>query len=78
VRARTCLIDGAILLWLAGDTRSMRADGWIQISGLPSAPVNADTDDVAIAIEDEEPASTDLRSICRYIDEWLPVREIAG
>jgi hypothetical protein len=80
VRARTCLIDGAILLWLAGDTRSMRADSWIQLSSVRSQPADlSDTDgDVSILIEDEEPANTDLRSIHRHINEWLPVQEITG
>jgi len=80
IRARTCLIDGAVLLWLAGDTRSMRPDGWIQITALPVTPQNSGGgfDDVSFLIEDEEPANTDLRSIHRHINEWLPVQEIAG
>ena len=80
IRARTCLIDGAILLWLAGDTRSMRADSWIQLSSVRSQQTDlSDTDgDVSILIEDEEPANTDLRSIHRHINEWLPVQEITG
>ena len=80
MRARTCLIDGAVLLWLAGDTRSMRSDGWIQVSAMPVSPASSGggIDDVSILIEDEEPANTDLRSIHRHINEWLPVQEIAG
>jgi hypothetical protein len=80
IRARTCLIDGAILLWLAGDTRSMREDSWIQLSSVRSEQTDlSDTDgDVSILIEDEEPANTDLRSIHRHINEWLPVQEITG
>lgn len=80
IRARTCLIDGAILLWLAGDTRSMREDSWIQLSSVRSQQADlSDTDgDVSILIEDEEPANTDLRSIHRHINEWLPVQEITG
>ena len=80
IRARTCLIDGAVLLWLAGDTRSMRSDGWIQVSAMPVSPASSGggIDDVSILIEDEEPANTDLRSIHRHINEWLPVQEIAG
>jgi hypothetical protein len=80
IRARTCLIDGAVLLWLAGDSRSMRPDGWIQISALPIAPQSSggEFDDGSILIEEEEPAHTDLRSIHRYINEWLPVQEIVG
>jgi hypothetical protein len=80
IRARTCLIDGAVLLWLASDSRSMRPDGWIQISALPVTPQSSGGrfDDVSILIEDEEPANTDLRSIHRHINEWLPVQEITG
>jgi len=80
IRARTCLIDGAVLLWLAGDSRSMRPDGWIQISALPVAPQSSggEFDDGSILIEEEEPANTDLRSIHRHINEWLPVQEITG
>jgi hypothetical protein len=80
IRARTCLIDGAVLLWLAGDSRSMRPDGWIQISALPVAPQSSggEFDDGSILTEEEEPAHTDLRSIHKHINEWLPVQEIAG
>jgi hypothetical protein len=80
IRARTCLIDGAVLLWLAGDSRSMRPDGWIQISALPVTPQSSgrEFDDGSILIEEEEPAHTDLRSIHKHINEWLPVQEIAG
>lgn len=79
VRARTCLMDGAILLWLAGDTRSMRADTWIQISALDSVSHEMDSDsDTPPLIEDEAPATTDLRTIHNHINEWLPVRESAG
>jgi hypothetical protein len=80
MRARTCLLDGAILLWLAGDTRSMRADGWIQLSAMPGIPAERDSAGLggAILIDDEEPAHTDLRAVISHIDEWLPVQEIAG
>ena len=80
VRARTCLVDGAILLWLAGDTRSMRTDGWVQLSAMPGTPAERDCAGLggAIHIDDEEPAHTDLRAVISHIDEWLPVQEIAG
>ena len=80
MRARTCLVDGAILLWLAGDTRSMRADGWIQLSAMPTIPTERDCAGLggAILIDDEDPAHTDLRAVISHIDEWLPVQEIAG
>jgi hypothetical protein len=58
----------------------MRSDGWIQVSAMQVAPASSGggIDDVSILIEDEEPANTDLRSIHRHINEWLPVQEIAG
>jgi hypothetical protein len=74
------LLDGAILLWLAGDTRSMRTDGWIQLSAMPGTPAKGESAGLsgAILIDDEEPAHTDLRAVISHIDEWLPVQEIAG
>jgi hypothetical protein len=29
-------------------------------------------------MEDEQPADTDLRTVMRHLDEWLPVSEIEG
>jgi hypothetical protein len=29
-------------------------------------------------VEDEQPTDTDLRTVMRHLDEWLPVSEIAG
>ena len=50
------------------------------VSALPVAPQSSGGGfhDGSILIEDEEPAHTDLRSIHRHINEWLPVQEIAG
>jgi hypothetical protein len=58
----------------------MRPDGWIQISALPIDPQSSggEFDDGSILIEEEEPAHTDLRSIHKHINAWLPVQEIAG
>ena len=79
-RARTCLIDGAILLWLAADTRSMRNDTWIQLSQLPEQFSFGGNEDYpnSIRASEETPSATDFRTIVRYIDEFLPVQEIAG
>ena len=80
IRARTCLLDGAILIWLAADTRSMRSDTWIQLSQLPEESLFSGNDDYpsSIRASEESPADTDFRTIVRYIDEFLPVNEIAG
>jgi hypothetical protein len=80
MRARTCLLDGAILIWLAADTRSMRSDTWIQLSQLPEESIFSGNDDYPSSIRssEESPADTDFRTIVRYLDEFLPVNEIAG
>lgn len=80
VRARTCLMDGAILLWLAADTRSMRDDTWIQISALPDENLFCGSEHYpnSIRASEESPSETDFRTILRYIGEYLPVHEIAG
>ena len=80
VRARTCLIDGAVLLWLAADTRSMRDDTWIQVNDVPydlDFTVNKNYPH-AICTSDEGPSKTDFRTILKYINQYLPVNEIAG
>ena len=83
--SHTCLVDGAVLLWLAADTRSIRADAWIQLSEIPPAPAclsipskirsNYST---AIFAEEENPADTDLRALIGHLGQWLPTSEIAG
>ena len=86
IHSRTCLFDGAILLWLAGDTRTIRSDAWIQVSEIPDAPIRPKRPKSrrlaeysnAIPIIDEYPAETDLRTVIKYLGEWLPVDEIAG
>jgi len=79
-RARTCLMDGAILLWLAADSRSMREDTWIQISDLPEESLFCGSEHYpnSIRASEEAPSQTDFRTILRYIGEYLPVHEIAG
>jgi hypothetical protein len=31
-----------------------------------------------LSVEDEHPADTDLRTVMRHLDEWLPIGEMAG
>ena len=57
VRARTCLIDGAVLLWLAADTRSMRDDTWIQVNEVP--------DDLHFTVNKDYP-----HAICGGCGRW--------
>lgn len=81
--SHTCLSDGALLIWLAADTRTIRADAWIQLCHVPKTPKARrnrlhSSYTSGLLVEDEQPADTDLRTIMRHLDEWLPVSEIAG
>jgi hypothetical protein len=83
--ARTFLINGSLLLWLAADTRSIRRDAWIQLSEIPKSPPSAyKTIDrfinypTSIEINEETAARTDMRTIISYLEEYIPVDEIAG
>ena len=73
-------MDGAILLWLAADSRSMRSDTWIQLSQLPEESHFCANENYpnSVRASEEAPSETDFRTIVRYIDEFLPVHEIAG
>jgi hypothetical protein len=35
MHTHTCLSNGAELIWLAADTRTIRADAWIQLCHIP-------------------------------------------
>jgi hypothetical protein len=85
MHARTSLFDGAILIWLCGDTRTIRRDAWIQLSHIPETPPMGQQPPfgeqdytTSIIVEDEPASDTDLRTIMDYLEEWLPVTEIAG
>lgn len=83
--ARTCLFDGALLLWLAADTREIRRDAWIQLSKIPRRPdlpaswqAPPEGFKSSLLIDEETPAETDLRMITWHLSKWLPIYEIAG
>lgn len=73
VHTWTCLCDGAVLLWLGGDTRSMRSDTWIQIPHTLEDAV-----EFINVMLDESPSDTDLRVVMRHMGEWLPMEEVSG
>lgn len=82
MHSHTCLVDGAILFWLAGDTRTIRPDAWIQVRAIgdcgDTPPQASKGYPTAIGCLEETPAETDLRSVHRHLNEFLPVSEIAG
>jgi len=76
--SHTCLSNGAVLIWLAADTRTIRADAWIQLCPIPKTPKPRrnrlhSNYTSGLPVEDEQPADTDLRTIMRHLDEWLPI-----
>ena len=83
MHSHTCLSDGALLVWLAGNTRPIRGDAWVQLSPIPETPGLFPAAPHAhraggLPVEDEQPADTDLRTVMRHLNEWLPVSEVAG
>ena len=78
VHTWSCLSEGTVLLWLAGDTRSMRSDTWIEIPPAPESFKESLAFCQAIAACDESPAETDLRTVLGHMSQWLPIQEVAG
>lgn len=84
--ARSCLLNGAVLLWLAGEHRTMRHDAWIQVDSIPplpgsgkrkSKPANPATSEPPIRSSDESPSDTDYRIIARYLDMYMPLEDVS-
>lgn len=81
IHSHTCLFDGSILVWLASNSRSIRPDAWIQVSEIPDEVMESGQTDryypTALCAE-ECPQDTDMRNVLTYMNEYLPVSEIAG
>jgi hypothetical protein len=84
--ARSCLLNGAVLLWLAGEHRTMRHDAWIQVDSTvqlaepakrKSKPSNLAPSEPPIRSSDESPSDTDYRIIARYLDMYLPLEDVS-
>lgn len=81
--ARSCLIDSAVLIWLCVDIRKMRADAWIQLDSIKRLSKDRPwRKSVNLARPDKpmigEPSwMTDYRTAARYMNEYLPLEEIA-
>ena len=84
--ARSCLLNGAVLLWLAGEHRTMRHDAWIQVDSAAQLPVfgkrknkssNLAPSEPSIRSSDESPSDTDYRIIAHYLDMYLPLEDVS-
>jgi hypothetical protein len=75
------LQGGSVLVWLLGDTRLMREDAYLYFR----RPVNQSEDEDREAWKDEVPLASDLdmeeldyAQVLQYINEYLPVKGLAG
>ena len=79
--ARSSLQGGAVLLWLMGDTRLIRED--VKLYFRKSTKEDDDEDDEDWKDEKSEDAEVELEEVdyaqvLRYIDHFLPVKELSG
>ncbi len=79
--ARSSLQGGSVLVWLLGDTRLIREDAKLFFR----RPATPGEDEEAETWKDEEPKvseldldESDYAQVLRHINEYLPVKELAG
>jgi hypothetical protein len=79
--ARSSLQGGSVLVWLLGDTRLIREDAKLYFR----RPTDQDEDEDAEAWKDEESKTSDQDleevdcvQVLQHINEFLPVKELAG
>jgi hypothetical protein len=80
-RARSSLRGAAVLLWLLGDTRQIRDDASLYLR--PAGPFEADTGRRPAwrdrqGNDADEVEEADYIRVLQFINEYLPVRELAG
>ncbi len=81
--ARSCLIDSAVLIWLCADLRKMRADAWIQLDSIKRLSKDRPWRKSVNLVRPDKPMigepswMTDYRTAARYMNEYLPLEEIA-
>ncbi len=85
--ARSSLQNGAVLVWLLGDRRIIRDDARVffrrtELSEEEQAESHAGVNDVENKYKDSfsevEPEEGDLLQVLQFINEFLPVKELAG
>jgi hypothetical protein len=78
--ARSSLQGASLLIWLLGDTRLIREDARVHLR--PAGPFIADTASAAWKdrsfFDDEEMEEEDYVRVLQAINEFLPVKELAG
>ena len=83
--ARSSLLNGAVLVWLLGDQRTLREDArvFFRRVDVPEEPDEDDCDSpaepaYADSYSDEDPEVADYAEVLKRINEFLPVQECAG
>ncbi len=78
--ARSSLQDGAVLIWLMGDTRLIRDDAKLYFRKSNKEEDDEDGEDWKKKSEDSEMdlEEADYEQVLQHIDNFLPVKELAG
>lgn len=86
-RARSSLRNGSVLVWLLGDRRTIREDAHVffrraNVTEQPDNEPGKVWDEDALKYMDSyseaDPEEVDQAQVLHYINEFLPVRELAG
>jgi hypothetical protein len=77
--ARSSLQGSAVLIWLLGDTRIIREDARLQFRSVGAFSTDADTAWKDRSFFDDDPfEEEDYLKVLQAINEFLPVKELAG
>jgi hypothetical protein len=79
--ARSSLQDGAVLVWLVGDTRLIREDAKLYFRKSTKDDEDKDNEDWKDQKSDDPEVDleeVDYAQVLQYIDHFLPVKELAG
>lgn len=85
-QARSTLKNGTVLVWLQGDRRLIRADASIffrranytEPAAQPEKVWDEDQLEYVDSYSEPDPEEADLAKVLKYINEYLPVRELVG
>ncbi len=78
--ARSSLQNGSVLIWLLGDTRQIREDAklFFKRSANQDDETWKDEEESCDLFSDGDLEEADYAQVLQYINEYLPVKELAG
>lgn len=85
-QARSTLKNGSVLVWLLGDHRIIRDDAWVffrkadytEPTATPEKVWDEDQLEYIDSDSEADPEEASQAQVLHYINEFLPVRELAG